>query len=148
MLTLFFCTGLPLPNPHMKPPGRCPISASQFSKVVASHRSGKSHCGNFRSSAPQPPRSVNGQPCPQSLKNDQCRGNMIRVSGFCSGKDVERPCGFVSTKPARGPFSCRTLFTNLLRPFYANQSSELNFPIFLGENGPNSEEKGIYTNTS
>ena len=34
-----------------------------FRKKIASHRNGKSHCGNFRTSAPQPPRSVNGQPC-------------------------------------------------------------------------------------
>ena len=34
------------------------------------------------------------------------------------------------------------------RPFYANQSSELNFPIFLGRNGPNSEERGIHANPS
>ena len=33
-----------------------------------------------------------------------------------------------------------------IRPFYANQSSELNFPTFRGKNGPNSEEGGIYTN--
>ena len=33
-----------------------------------------------------------------------------------------------------------------VRPFYANQSSELNFPIFLRKNGPNSEEREIYTN--
>ena len=32
--------------------------------------------------------------------------------------------------------------------FYANQSSELNFPFLLGKNGPNSEERGIYTNPS
>ena len=32
------------------------------------------------------------------------------------------------------------------RPFYANQSSELNFPIFLGKNGPKSEERGIFMN--
>ena len=63
MLTLFFCTRLPPPNSHLKPPGRCPISASHFPKRFASHRIGKNHCGNFRSSAPQPPRSVNGQPC-------------------------------------------------------------------------------------
>ena len=31
------------------------------------------------------------------------------------------------------------------RPFQANQSSELNFPIFPGEKGPNSEERGIST---
>ena len=124
MLTLFFCTRLPPPNPHLKPPGRCPISASHFSEKVASHPSGKNHCGlvarairnairanhsqfivrqadsheslefpiranhplvrqadsheslefpiranhatkhcgHFHSSAPQPPRSVNGQP--------------------------------------------------------------------------------------
>ena len=36
---------------------------SFFQKKVASHRSGKNHCGNFCNSAPQPPRSVNGQPC-------------------------------------------------------------------------------------
>ena len=34
------------------------------------------------------------------------------------------------------------------RPFYANQSSELNFLIFLGKSGPNSEERGIHTNPS
>ena len=37
-----------------------------------------------------------------------------------------------------GPWRCR--------PFYANQSSELNFPTFLGKNGPNSEERGTHTN--
>ena len=35
-----------------------------------------------------------------------------------------------------------------IRPFYANKSSEPNFPIFLRKNGPNSEERGIYTNPS
>ena len=30
MLALFFCTWLPPPNSHLKPPGRCPISASHF----------------------------------------------------------------------------------------------------------------------
>ena len=35
-----------------------------------------------------------------------------------------------------------------IRPFYANQSSELNFPIFIGKKDPNSEERGIYTNPS
>ena len=110
----------PPPNSHLKPPGRCPISASRFLIKVARHRkrcenfcplqgsfgpsgptvgrgvrkwvparsfsdsffqlwarkaqmipvaglgnpsaSGKNHCGNFRSSAPQPPRNINGQP--------------------------------------------------------------------------------------
>ena len=39
MLTFFFCTRFPPPNSHLKPPGRCPISASHFSKKIASHRS-------------------------------------------------------------------------------------------------------------
>ena len=34
------------------------------------------------------------------------------------------------------------------RPFHANQSSELNFPSFLGKNGSNSEERGVSTNPS
>ena len=65
MLTLSFsvCTRFPPPNSHLKPPGRCPISASHFSKKLPGTASSKSHCGNFRTSAPQPPRSVNGQPC-------------------------------------------------------------------------------------
>ena len=36
MLTLFFCTRLPPPNSHLKPLGRCPISAPHFSTKVAS----------------------------------------------------------------------------------------------------------------
>ena len=36
MLALFFCTRLPPPNSHLKPPVRCPVSASHFSKKVAS----------------------------------------------------------------------------------------------------------------
>ena len=63
MLTLFFRTRFPPPNSHLKPPGRCPISASHFSKKLPATASGKSHCGNFRTSAPQPPRSANGQHC-------------------------------------------------------------------------------------
>ena len=35
-----------------------------FSKKLAATASGKSHCSSFRSSAPQPPRSTNGQPRP------------------------------------------------------------------------------------
>ena len=72
MLKLFFCTRLPRPNSHLKPPGISPISAFQFLKKVASHRSGKNHCGNFRSSAPQPPRSVNGQPNTQGDSHSPC----------------------------------------------------------------------------
>ena len=82
MLTFFFCTRLPPPNSLLKPPGRCPISAFHFSRKVASHRSGRNHCGNFRSSAPQPPRSVNGHPC--SLEGLFCHGrrvNTCRIRG-------------------------------------------------------------------
>ena len=56
MLALFFPTWFPPPNSHLKPPGRCPVSASHFSKKIASHHSGRN---NFCTSAPQPPRSVN-----------------------------------------------------------------------------------------
>ena len=82
MLALFFSTRFPPPNSHLKPPGRCPISASQFSKKVASHRSGKNHCGNFRSSAPQPPRSVNGQPCASRWKTTFFVANFGRWKTF------------------------------------------------------------------
>ena len=34
---------------------------SFFFEKLACRHSGKNHCGNFRSSAPQPPRNVNGQ---------------------------------------------------------------------------------------
>ena len=55
MFTLFFRTLFLQPNSHWKPPGRCPISASHFRNKLPATASGNSHCGNFRSSAPQPP---------------------------------------------------------------------------------------------
>ena len=48
-------------NSHLKPPGRCPLSTPYSQKLPAAAR-GKNHCGNSRSSTPQPPRSINGQP--------------------------------------------------------------------------------------
>ena len=59
----FFLTPFPPPNSHVKPPGRCPNSNFRISLLekLASHRSGKTHSGNFCTSAPQLPRSVNGQ---------------------------------------------------------------------------------------
>ena len=109
MLTLFFCTWLPPTKlTHLKPPGRCPISASYFSNKVASHCSRKNHCGNFRSSAPPPPRSVNGQPCMHG------KGSMQFFSGF--GK-LESPQTWVRPQLPFGrspppPCNCKTLLSS------------------------------------
>ena len=66
-----------------------------------------------------------------------CRGHSRLLQG------ISREC----PKSLRRKSFC-VQFWGRFRPFYANQSSELNFPIFLGKSDPNSEERGIYTNPS
>ena len=54
----------PSPNTRFLTGGRCSsFRTFLFRKQLPATASCKSHCCNFRSSAPQPRRSVNGQPC-------------------------------------------------------------------------------------